>query len=267
MEKFDVTKMFRKIDVLDHGHVELFDAMILDPRLKVANAARVSYKKESKEYSEKDAKLVKFLFDHGHFSTYRHSYFSFRIKAPLFVFRQWWKYQVGSNWEGEEEIGHSIIIDDTSWNEQSFRYTEVEDHFYVPQIVRGQSATNKQGSSQEEIISVGGQSPQDIIIQATNAAFAAYNRMIEAGVAKEIARLVLPPNVYSECIWTCSLQTLIHFFKQRLKNDAQYEIREFAWATYLILHDNIGHLLDIGSATDAKDYSWFHEQLLHISHS
>src|SRR5580698_2905750 len=87
MEKFDVTKMFRKIDVLDHGHVELFDAMILDPRLKVANAARVSYKKESKEYSEKDAKLVKFLFDHGHFSTYRHSYFSFRIKAPLFVFR------------------------------------------------------------------------------------------------------------------------------------------------------------------------------------
>lgn len=265
MEEFDVTKMFKTTKVLDHGHVELFDAMLLDPRLKVANAARVSYKKETKEYSEKDAKLVKFLFNHGHFSTYRHSYFSFRIKAPLFVFRQWWKYQVGSNWEEESEVGSPIIIPDTSWNEVSGRYAEMEPQFYVPQIIRGQSKINKQGSSADVISEIDGGTPHKLIIEASAAAYETYNKLIKAGVAKEIARIMLPQNIYSECIWTCSLQTLIHVFTQRLKNDAQYEIREYAWAMYAILHDTLGDIIDIGNQGNADDYSWFQEHLLHLS--
>lgn len=258
---FDITKLFKKISVLDHGHVELIDGTVIEPKLKIVNAARVSFSKESKEYSPKDAKLVKFLFDHGHFSTYRHSYFSFRIKAPLFVFRQLWKYQVGSEWEAEEEIGHSIVIPNTSWNEQSFRYVEPPVEFYVPTIVRGQSASNKQGSSSEEIQSIEGQSPQQLITQATTSAFETYNKLIAGGVAKEIARSILPPNIYSECIWTCSLQTLIHVFQQRLKNDAQFETREFAWATYELLDSIFRDFLHFGSATDANDYSWFQSKL------
>lgn len=261
MNDYNAKNMFCKIDVLDHGHVELFDAMILDPRLKVANAARVSYKKEAKEYSAKDAKLVKFLYQHGHFSTYRHSYFSFRIKAPLFVFRQWWKYQVGSNWEEEAEIGHSIIIPDTSWNESSGRYVEFDPEFYVPDIMRGQSKINKQGSSSEDISEIDGQSSKEIIMQASKTAYESYNKLVNAGVAKEIARVLLPQNVYSECIWTCSLQTLIHFFTQRLKNDAQYEIREYALATYKTLYSELGELLNIVSEDNVEDYSWFVEQI------
>jgi len=267
MISFDITSLFKKLPVLDHGHVELFDGTVLDPRLKIANAARVSYNKCSTEYSPKDAKLVKFLFDHGHFSTYRHSYFSFRIKAPLFVFRQLWKYQVGSEWESEEELGHSIVIPNTSWNEKSGRYAEIEPEFYVPAIVRGQSAINKQGSSTEIITDINGQTPQDVIRQATIASFEAYNTMLSAGVAKEIARFILPPNVYSECIWTCSLQSLIHVFKQRLKNDAQYETREFAWAMYALLDGILGEVIDIAGSQDANDYSWFQEQLVGLQNA
>jgi thymidylate synthase (FAD) len=260
-EKFDITKFFQKIDVLDHGYIELFDGMIIQPNLKVVNAARVSHKKSSQEYSQKDAKLVRFLFEHGHFSTYRHSYLSFRIKAPLFVFRQWWKYQIGSSWEAENEIGDSIIISDTSWNENSLRYSEAQTEFYVPTIVRGQSSVNKQGSSSEEIIDIDGVSPQEIIRKASDEAFRTYNRLIYYGVAKEIARLILPANVYSECIWTCSLQSIIHFFKQRLKNDAQYEIREFAWAMYLILDGLLIDLIDFNGANDVENYSWFRDKI------
>lgn len=115
-EEFDIKKLFRKENVLDKGHVELIDGMITHPMLKVVNSARVSFLKEAKELTERDAKLIKFLIDHEHFSTLRHSYFSFRIKAPLCVFRQWWKYQIGSQWLENENVG-SIEIQDTSWNE------------------------------------------------------------------------------------------------------------------------------------------------------
>lgn len=113
---FDIREHFKKITVLDKGHVELMDGMVTDPMLKIVNAARVSFNKEAIDLTERDKKLIKFLIEHEHFSTVRHSYFSFRIKAPLSVFRQWWKYQIGSDWIENENIG-SIQIPDTSWNE------------------------------------------------------------------------------------------------------------------------------------------------------
>lgn len=240
---FDPSTAFKSIPVLDKGSVELFDAMLMDPRLKVVNSARVSYNKTSEEFSEKDQKLVKYLYEHGHFSTYRHSYFSFRIKAPLFVFRQWWKYQVGSSWEEGDELGSPVIVPDTSWNEQSGRYTEFKPEFYIPAKIRQQSASNKQGSSDESVDRIDvfsdsriGEktsiSARDFFLEACQKSFEHYNTMVEAGAAKEVARLVLPQNIYSECIWTCSLQTLIHFFDQRLKQDAQLEIRQYARAIF-----------------------------------
>src|SRR5262245_44326874 len=94
-----------KVPVLDKGYLELIDWMGTGPRLKIVNSARVSFLKESRTFSEKDAGLVNFLYQHGHFSTFRHSYFSFRIKAPLLVFRQWWKYQIGCDWVENENVG------------------------------------------------------------------------------------------------------------------------------------------------------------------
>lgn len=230
MTEFNIKEFFAKNSVLDHGFIELIDGMVTDPRLKVVNAARVSFNKESKEFTEKDEKLVKFLYEHGHFSTYRHSFFSFRIKAPLLVFRQWWKYQVGSEWMNDE-IGSQIQIPETNWNEASGRYVEFDELFYTPETFRKQSKNNKQGSEGEVDDPI---AALTLYQTACENQFSAYRALIQLGTAKEIARGILPQNIYSECIWTVSLQGLVHFFNQRLKPDAQFEIREYAKATYLL---------------------------------
>lgn len=227
MTKFDIRSCFKKTAVLDKGHVELIDGMMTHPMLKVVNAARVSFLKETKELSDKDEKLVKFLIDHEHFSTLRHSYFTFRVKAPLCVFRQWWKYQIASQFIENENVG-SIEIVDTSWNEQSARYVEFEPEFYIPEIIRIQSKNNKQGSSGKLEALASGVDPVDFFRNVCDFQYQNYKAIVDAGGAKEQARMLLPQNIYSECIWTCSLQTVMHFLHQRLKEDAQWEIRQYA---------------------------------------
>ena len=229
MTTFDIRDHFKKVDVLDKGFVELIDGMVTEPCLKVVNAARVSYDKESKELSDKDIKLVSFLMNAGHYSTFRHSYFSFRIHMPLFVAKQAWKYQIGSSWSEDDTLGGSIEIPDTSWNEQSFRYVEFKKQYHIPTTLRKQSKINKQGSEG----SVDAEINERLInkyVERCNESFDLYDEMVQMGVAKEQARLVLPASVYTQCIWTLSLQSLLHFFSQRLKEDAQFEIREYAQA-------------------------------------
>jgi hypothetical protein len=93
------------------GFVALVDRMQSDPALKVVNAARISYSKQKSEFSDGDRKLAGFLWEHGHTSPYRHSFFTFHWKAPLFVFRQAFKYQVGSGWREYEVEGESVALD------------------------------------------------------------------------------------------------------------------------------------------------------------
>lgn len=224
---FDIKEHFGKVDVLDYGKVELIDGMVSHPVLKVVNSARVSFNKEASSLEEKDIKLVKYLIEHEHFSTLRHSYFSFRVKAPLAVFRQWWKYQIGSQWIENEGLG-SIEIPDTSWNEMSGRYVEFEPEFYIPKEIRIQSKNNKQGSSGKLNTLLTGGDPVLFFKQACETQYENYKKIVEAGGAKEQARMLLPQNIYSECIWTCSLQTIMFFLHQRTKEDAQWEIREYA---------------------------------------
>lgn len=237
---YNIHDHFKKIDILDKGFVELIDGTVIDPLLKTVNAARVSYNKESSELSEKDIKLLNRLMTDKH-KVFRHSYFSFRIKAPLFVFRQWWKHQIGSDWIEGNESG-SIIIDDTSWNEQSLRYVEVSPEFYIPNEFRLQSKSNKQGSDgtinliQTNILEDDdfdshiclSSNPINFFEIQVNQSFTAYKILIENGIAKEMARMVLPVCTYSECIWTCSLETIMNFLELRLPNNAQSEIRDYA---------------------------------------
>lgn len=233
---FDVREFFKKVDVLDKGYIELIDGMVTDPRLKIVNSARVSFHKESLELSEKDLKLIQFLYDHEHFSTFRHSYFSFRIKAPLFVFRQFWKYQIGSDWVESENVG-TIDAPETNWNEMSGRYVEFEPEFFVPKEIRIQSKDNKQGSHGKlecdpvwSVAWLDGCSLVEAYKRANMMQYYVYRDMVKTGAAKEQVRGMLPQSVYSECIWTCSLQALLYFLHQRLKSDAQAEIREYALA-------------------------------------
>lgn len=244
--EFNIKDFFGTKKVLDKGHVELIDGMICDPRLKIVNAARVSFNKEVKELSEKDIKLISFLHEHEHYSTFRHSYFSFRIKAPLSVFRQWWKYQIGCDWIENENIG-TIQIPETNWNEASGRYVEFEPDFYVPEEIRIQSKINKQGSEGKLLSLANGEDPVKYFEDSCNLMYDRYQYLIKSGAAKEQSRLLLPPNIYSECIWTCSLQCILYFLHQRLKDDAQFEIREYAKAVAKLITPIISPLkIDMG---------------------
>jgi len=229
--------------VLDHGFVELVSHTGNDQM--VADTARCSY--GSKGTPEDNRRLVRYLLGNGHTSPFRHYFFTFHIKAPLFVFRQWWKYQVGSTWREYEIEGEPMAygkVDsfdvqvDTdqgcSWNELSGRYKVMEPEFYMP--AEGRRNTGKQASSSAaELTSIMKQS-----LRLTYAkAIQEYEFMLDAGVAKELARLALPPAIYSEAFWTVSLQATLHFLEQRLKPDAQLEIRQYAESVLTLIRPTL----------------------------
>ena len=222
----------------DIGFVALVDKMESDAALKVVNAARISYKRQKQEFNEEDAKLARFLWTHGHTSPYRHSFFTFHWKAPLFVFRQAFKYQVGSTWREYEADGESIsleafdILFDTdkgcSWNEVSGRYVKWQPEFYVPMKMRSNPPHGNKQASVELPADFAHESERAAMIAECEEAFRLYRERLDRGVAKEIARILLPQNLYTQAYWTVSLQGVIHFLEQRLKLDAQYEIRRYA---------------------------------------
>ncbi len=228
------------VETLDDGigFIALVDRMETDPALKVVNTARISYEKQKSDFDAKDGKLCKFLWEHGHTSPYRHSFFTFHWKAPLFVFRQAFKYQVGSGWRTYEVEGETVslevfdILFDTdkgcSWNEVSGRYVKWTPEFYVPRVMRANPPHGNKQASVELPPDFDHEGERASMLAECEASFHAYEARIERGVAKEIARMSLPQNLYTQAYWTVSLQGLIHFLDQRLKADAQYEIRRFA---------------------------------------
>lgn len=231
MSEYDIRNFYKKIDVLDKGFIELIDGPREDPRTKIVNAARVSFLKETKELRPRDIKLIHFMEKHGHFSVFRHSHFSFRWKAPLSVFRQAWKYQIDSSWEEDSSVtGGGIVLPSTNWNEASGRYIKFDPEFYIPDSIRIQSQDNKQGSHGELNELLNGEDPVSFYEKRSMEQYDAYKYMVDSGAAKEQCRSLLPQGIYTQCIWTASLQTLMFFLHQRLKSDAQFEIRQYAIA-------------------------------------
>lgn len=251
-----------KIDFLGDGKsfVSLVDRMINDHCLKVTNAARASYNKEKSEFDEKDQKLTGFLWKHEHTSPFRHSYYTFQIKLPIFVARQLMKYQVGSGFRSIEANGEEVFIEEfdhlydtdkgCSWNEVSGRYTQTSDEFYLPDKLRSNPPHgNKQSSGEYENPLwgsdhrfLGGPEIYKVMKNHCNDAIFRYNLLVDNGVAKEIARMILPQNMYTKVYWTMSLQAIIHFLHQRLKPDAQLEIRLLAEAVYDLISNDLTRL-------------------------
>ena len=242
------------VETLDDGigFVALVDRMQQDPALKVVNSARISYEKQKSTYEEKDKKLAGFLWRHGHTSPYRHSFFTFHWKAPLFVFRQAFKYQVGSGWRTYEVEGHSVRLEvfdvfyDTdkgcSWNEVSGRYVKWTPEFYVPKVMRANPPHGNTQASVDLPADFDHEGERALMLAECRRAFETYEQRIERGVAKEIARLQLPQNLYSQAYWTVSLQGVMHFLDQRLKADAQFEIRRYAQAIAKLLGPELEQL-------------------------
>ncbi len=239
------------IETLDDGlgFVALVDRMEMDPALKVVNSARISYEKQKDKFDEKDGKLCRFLWEHGHTSPYRHSFFTFHWKAPLFVFRQAFKYQVGSGWRTYEVEGETVslevfdILFDTdkgcSWNEVSGRYVKWTPEFYVPLTLRANPPHGNKQASVDLAADFDHAGERAAMLAECEQAFRNYEARIQRGVAKEIARMALPQNLYTQAYWTVSLQAVMHFLDQRLKADAQYEIRRYAEAVYRLLEPEL----------------------------
>lgn len=234
------------------GFVSLVDQMQNNTALKVVNSARISYNKTKEEFDEKDKKLTKFLWDHQHTSPFRHTFYTFHIKAPLFVFRQWMKYQVGSVWKTFEISGQDVSLDiidhfydddkGCSWNEISGRYVELKPEFYFPAKLRGNPPHGNKQTSEEQFYMGPIEYNLNQMAHAVDKAYSIYEGLIKTGVAKEIARMILPQNIYSEAYWTCSLQSVIHFLNQRMKPDAQFEIRKYAEAIYNLLKEDLNQI-------------------------
>ena len=187
--------------------VELIDHMGSDA--SVVNAARVSFGKRIKEMSEGDTKLIRYLAKHNHWSPFGHASVQFRIKAPIFVARQLVKHQVG-----------------LTWNEISRRYVEYEPEFYEVDTWRGRPINKKQGSSEEEIMWIDRSTRTDALqSQVENVALNNYNRMLEAGVAPEQARMILPQSMMTEWYWSGTLYAFARVCNLRCAEDAQYETR------------------------------------------
>ncbi|MFN8011376.1 MAG: FAD-dependent thymidylate synthase [Holophagaceae bacterium] len=206
----------QEISVLDKGFVRLVDVMGSD--LSVVNAARVSFGKRKEAFEEGDVKLITYLAKHEHTSPFRHATLQFHVKAPIFVFRQWMKHQVGC-----------------SWNEISGRYVEFpDDEVFVPASFRQQAKVNKQGSEGE--IEAEHRGPaMEAYLDACRTSVAQYKRMLELGVCREQARCVLPLGLYSEVYWTTSLQAAAHFIRLRSESHAQWEIQQYAAAVRALM--------------------------------
>ena len=210
--------MTTKFDILDKGYVELLDTF--GDELTIVNAARVSFGVEQTELNERDIKLIKYLYKHKHYSPFRHVMFRFRIKASEFVMRQMYKHVVGI------ETTSNDSTKDHAWNEISGRYKPVNE-FYEPDIWRKQSKSSKQASD-GVLDDENNQQVCKMFQECMKTITDTYEKMLEIGVAKEQARIILPLNQYTEVIWTCSAQALLNFIELRDEPTAQVEIREYA---------------------------------------
>jgi thymidylate synthase (FAD) len=182
-------------------NAQLIDFMGTD--LSVVNAARVSFAKESDEFSDKDAKLINYLAKHNHWSPFGHASMQFRIKAPIFVARQLVKHQVG-----------------LVWNEVSRRYVDDEPEFYIPSEWRLKADDKKQGSSDETIEYNLGSTLE--FVKTT------YQNMLRANIAPEMARMILPQNLYTEWYWSGTLMAFARVCNLRCKPDTQMETQLIA---------------------------------------
>ena len=197
------------IHVLDHGFVRLDGSMASD--LSVVNGARVSFARRKEEMDESDEGLIRFLMRDRHGTPFEHNAFRFHVRAPLFVAREWFRHRVGS------------------FNEFSMRYAKATDDFYVPEAEDVRSQVGKPGAYTFETVDPElAAETRDSMREVYEQAFATYERLVEAGVAREVARSVLPVGAYTEFYWTVNARALMNFVSLRAADTAQREIRRYA---------------------------------------
>ncbi len=200
------------VNVLDHGHVGLVGYLGSD--LEISRAARVSYNAEPRA---EDGKLIHYLLKNKHTSPFEAVVFTFDVKAPIFVFRQWHRHRT---W---------------SYNEVSARYVKLPTEYYVPdaEVIGTQSKDNKQVRDMVKVAATEKQRVyflQNLIRTQCSQAFDIYEELLACGMPRELARSVLPVATYSHMFATVDLHNLFHFIKLRMHSHAQWEIQQYAKA-------------------------------------
>ena len=208
------------VRVLDHGFVRLDDAMASD--LSVVNAARVSFARRKEELDESDQGLIRFLMREQHATPFEHSVFRFHVRTPIFVAREWFRHRWGS------------------FNEFSMRYAKATSDFYVPEPEDVRSQVGKPGAySFEPVDAELAEATRETLRDVYEAAYAAYERLVEEGVARELARSVIPVGAYTEFYWTVNARSLMNFVSLRAAETAQREIRRYAEACEVFLEERM----------------------------
>jgi thymidylate synthase (FAD) len=200
--------------------------------LSVVNAARVSYDKESTyehilrvhrnesediselRLREDDAGLLRYLMENRHGTPFEHNYFQFHVRAPIFVFREWRTHRIG-----------------VSTNEESARYVELQPDFYLPDDDHCRKQVGKPGHyTYEQMSASQAIATRAMLRNSYETAYGTYKRLMDEGVAKEVARAALPVATYSQMLWTCNARSLMAFLSLRNAPTAQREIKDYAQA-------------------------------------
>ena len=201
--------------VLNKGLIRLVSFMGGDAA--VVQAARVSFGKGVTN-DARDKKLLFYLMANRHETPFEHSVFKFHIKCPLFVARQWFRHRMAS------------------YNEISGRYAQMKEEFFVPERLRTQKASNYKYDLVAE------DENKELLLKIDNCfqqSFDLYKELLEKGVAKEHARMVLPLALYTQFYWTVNARSLMNFISLRIEEHAQYEIQEYARALASIFKEKM----------------------------
>ena len=200
-----------ELALFEHGFVRLDSAMADD--LSVVNSARVSFAVRKDEMDERDKGLIRFLMRDHHGTPFEHNSFRFHIRCPIFVAREWFRHRIGS------------------FNEESARYHQLAEDFYVPAPEAVRSQVGKPGAYHFEPVdeATAGETI-DTLRRVYKELYAEYQGLIEKGVAKELARAVLPFGIFTQFYWTLNARALMNFLALRNSEFAQYEIRMYAEA-------------------------------------
>lgn len=283
-----MSDFIRNIDCLGKGYVDLvtwlpwnmaelyeratqgFGDEILDigemmgqDDLTVVNAAYASTAQEAGALDPRQRRLIAYLAEHGHTSPFRHAIVQLFIKAPLMVARQWFKSRVGSvhtpdsfeflgMWDGE---GNDGGFDDPlyAWNESSRRYVTSEPEFYVPAVWRSAPENRKQGSG-GPVADLAQSIASTLLVDTQQEGEQRYREALGHGICAEQARLFLPAyGLYLYWRWTASLGAVCHFLNQRLADDAQAEIAEYARAVYALVSQDAVYPLSVAALVKERE--------------
>jgi thymidylate synthase (FAD) len=193
----------------NHGFIELIDHMGDD--LRIVNAARQSYDRESEKLTGDDEGLINYMMKNSHGTPFEHVNFTFKVKLPIFVAREWMRHRIGS------------------FSEMSGRYTELKPEFYLPEPTHVRKQVGKPGNYQFVEVSDDAQwACAEVMKMSYKESWESYQRMLESDIAKEVARDVLPVGIYTQFMWTINLRSLFNFIKLRSGEHALAEIQDYS---------------------------------------